>query len=58
MIDCIWFSHSRRIIIKGTEDMEDEYHNYVYHIKESLKGMVIGIPVCFLTGILVMLFSL
>ena len=37
ILDYICFCHSKRIIIPGTEDMEDEYHNYVFHIKESLK---------------------
>lgn len=56
ILDCIWFCHSKRIRIKGTEDMVDEYHNYVYHIKGSCIGMFIGIPVCLIAGLLVQLF--
>lgn len=55
VLDCIWFSHSRKVIIPGTEDMIDEYHNYGFHIKMSLIGMVIGLPVCVICGILVQL---
>ena len=55
VLDCLWFSHSRKVIIPGTEDMVDEYHNYGFHIKMSLIGMAIGLPVCVVCGILVQL---
>lgn len=50
VIDCIWFCHSKKWIIPGTEDMTDAYHDYWFHIKESLKGMLLGLPVCLLVG--------
>ena len=53
ILDCLWFCHSRKVIIPGTEDMVDEYHNYGFHIKMSLIGMAIGLPVCVMCGILV-----
>ncbi len=28
IIDCVWFTHSKKVIISGTEDMVDEYYNY------------------------------
>lgn len=50
ILDCVWFCHSKKVIIPGTEDMTDEYHNYLFHIKASLLGMLIGLPVCALIG--------
>lgn len=54
-IDCVWFCHSKRVIIPGTEDMK-EYKDYLFHIKGSLKGMLFGIPVCLLVGVFVLIF--
>lgn len=50
IIDCLWFCHSKRCIILGTEDMTEAYHDYGFHIRESAKGMLIGLPVCLLVG--------
>lgn len=55
VIDCIWFCHSKRVIIPGTEDMK-EYKDYLFHIRGSFKGMILGLPICLLTGALVLLF--
>ena len=50
ILDCIWFCHSKKCIIPGTEDMTEAYHDYMFHIKMSCVGMVLGLPVCILTG--------
>lgn len=50
VIDCLWFCHSKRCVIHGTEDMTAAYHDYGFHIRESAKGMLIGLPVCLLVG--------
>lgn len=55
VIDCMWFCHSEKVKIKGTEDME-EYNDYLFHIKQSVIGMLIGIPACTLVGLLVLIF--
>ena len=55
VIDCIWFAHSKKIIIPGTEDMIDEYHNYWFHIKMSFIGSLIGLPVAIFAGLIVTL---
>ena len=55
VLDCIWFCHSKRVRIPGTEDMK-EYKNYWFHIKQSLIGMILGIPACILVGMLVLIF--
>lgn len=55
VLDCIWFCHSKRVRIPGTEDMK-EYKNYWFHIKQSLIGKILGIPACILVGMLVLIF--
>lgn len=53
VMDIIWFCHDKRFRFKGTEDMEKEYMDYMFHIKESLKGEIIGISVCIIVGLVV-----
>lgn len=55
ILDCIWFCHSKKVRIPGTEDMK-EYKNYWFHIKQSFIGMILGIPACILVGMLVLIF--
>ena len=55
VIDCLWFCHSKRVIIKGTEGMK-EYKDYWFHIKGALIGCLYGIPACLLVGLLVSFF--
>ena len=50
IIDCVWFCHSRRCIIPGTEDLTDAYHDYWFHIKGSCAGMLLGLPCCLIAG--------
>lgn len=57
IIDCLWFCHSKRMCIPGTEDMK-EYKDYLFHIKQSCIGTLIGLPSCALIGLLVALFSI
>ncbi|MCQ2979170.1 MAG: hypothetical protein MJ245_05170 [Clostridia bacterium] len=49
ILDCVWFCHSKKIIIPGTEDMK-EYKDYWYHIKGGFLGMIIGLIVCLIAG--------
>lgn len=53
VIDWIWVCHSKKLIIPGTEDLMDSYKDYRFHFIASLKGMLIGLPVCLLAGVLV-----
>jgi hypothetical protein len=55
ILDCIWFCHSKKARIPGTEDMT-EYKDYLFHIKQSCIGMLLGLPACLLVGLLVMIF--
>ena len=54
VLDCIWFCHSKKARIPGTEDMA-EYRDYLFHIRQSCIGMLLGLPACLLTGLFVML---
>ncbi|MBR1506714.1 MAG: hypothetical protein IJ619_01740 [Eubacterium sp.] len=56
VLDCIWFCHSKRMRIPGTEDMK-EYQDYLFHIKQSCIGTLIGIPACAVVGLFVALLS-
>ena len=53
VMDIMWFCHDPYFVFKGTEDMEKEYHNYWFHIKESLKGEVIALLVCAIVGLII-----
>lgn len=53
IIDIGWFCHDKYFVFKGTEDMIEEYHNYWFHIKESLKGELIGAIACVLIGLVI-----
>ena len=57
VVDCLWFCHSKRMIIPGTEDMVEAYHDYWHHIKFAVIGMfsqaVLSLPV----GLMVWLLS-
>lgn len=53
VIDICWFCHSKEFVLKGTEDMTKEYHNYWFHIKESLKGELIALIVCAIVGLVI-----
>ena len=55
VIDWIWFCHDPHFVIPGTEDMVKDYHDYWFHAKASLKGMLIGLPVALIVGGLVAL---
>lgn len=43
-----------KCIIPGTEDLTDADHDYMFHIKGSAVGMLIGLPCCLIAGIAAM----
>lgn len=53
ILDCLWFCHSPTCILPGTEDLKEAYHDYAFHIRASVTGMVLGLPVCLLIGLAV-----
>lgn len=50
VLDMMWFCHSKKVILPGTEDMVVDYHDYWFHIKASLVGMLLGLPACLIAG--------
>ena len=58
VLDLIIFCHSKKLRIKGTEDMTEEYQNPWHHIKGGLKGFGLGLMVSLLSGGLVAIFTL
>ncbi len=55
VLDCIWFCHDPHFIIPGTEDMTDAYHDYWFHIKGALIGMVLAVPASIIAGLFVIM---
>ena len=53
VLDIIWFCHDPHFVIKGTEDMVSDYHDYLFHIKGFFIGEALALIVCALAGTLV-----
>ena len=53
VLDIIWFCHDKHFVFKGTEDMIDEYHNYLFHIKGFFVGEGLALVICFIAGIII-----
>lgn len=53
VLDIIWFCHDKYFIFKGTEDMVDEYHNYLFHLKGFFIGEVLALIICSLAGFII-----
>lgn len=49
------FCHSKKLRISGTEDMDKDYKDYLFHAKGAMKGTVIGIIVAILSGVIILL---
>jgi hypothetical protein len=55
VLDIIFFCHSGKVIIKGTEDMTKEYKSPKHHIISGLKGVLIGAAVSLVSACVVLL---
>lgn len=53
VLDCLWFCHDKHFVIPGTEDMVKDYHDYWFHTKCALIGMLLGIPAALIAGLIV-----
>ena len=53
VLDIIWFCHDKRFVIKGTEDMVKEYHNYLFHIKGFFIGEGLALVICAICGVII-----
>ena len=56
VIDLIWFRNSKKARIPGTEDMK-EYKSVLFHIKAWLKGILLGVPACIISGVFIEIFN-
>ena len=50
VLDLIWFCHSKRARIPGTEDMDKEYRNPRHHIRGGAIGLGLGAVVSLISG--------
>jgi len=57
LLDCTWFCHDSSLIIPGTEDLTDSYHDYLFHAKASLRGALLTLPAAVTAGLTVMLIA-
>ena len=53
VLDIIWFCHDPYFVFKGTEDMEEEYHNYWFHIKGFFIGEILAFVICLIVGLVI-----
>ena len=53
VLDILWFCHDPHFVLKGTEDMVSDYHDYWFHIKGFFIGEALAIAVCALAGLIV-----
>ena len=53
VLDIIWFCHDKHFVFKGTEDMVDEYHNYMFHIKGFFIGEILAVIICSIAGVII-----
>ncbi|MFD1066513.1 hypothetical protein [Oceanobacillus locisalsi] len=55
VIDWLMFRHMKGFRIPGTEDMVSEYHNYAFHFRAFLRGIIIGFVISIMVGLIHML---
>lgn len=53
ILDIIWFCHDKYFILKGTEDMKKEYHNYLFHLKGFFIGELLALIICSIAGLII-----
>ena len=58
VLDIGVFCHSKKLRITGTEDMDKEYKNYLFHVKGAIKGIVLGIVISLLSASIVYIVSI
>jgi hypothetical protein len=57
VLDIIIFCHSKKLIIKGTEDMIEEYKNPKHHLIGFIKGVCIGFIISIISGGIIVLYN-
>lgn len=56
VLDIIIFCNSKKVIIKGTEDMHSDYKNKMHHIIGGFYGLGLGLIISLIVASLIMLF--
>ena len=51
------FCHSKKLRIPGTEDMDKEYKDYLFHAKGACVGIVLCVIVALLSGGIIHIFA-
>ena len=46
VLDILWFCHDPHFVLKGTEDMVSDYHDYWFHIRGFFIGEALALAVC------------
>lgn len=52
ILDWVLFANIKKVRLPGTEHMDREYHQKMYHVVHSIVGMAVGLIPCLLTGLL------
>lgn len=58
VLDIGVFCHSKKLRIAGTEDMDKEYKNYLFHVKGGIKGLILGVVIAFLSSCIIYIISI
>ena len=53
VLDILWFCHDPHFVIKGSEEMVGDYHDYLFHIRGFFIGEVLALAVCLCSGLIV-----
>lgn len=53
VLDIFWFCHDPQFVLKGTEDMISDYHDYMFHFKGFLFGEGLALIVCAIAALIV-----
>lgn len=57
ILDCLWYAHSPKYWIKGTEDLEKEYKNYKFYLSSIPRSLIVGAIVSIIIGIILQVVS-
>lgn len=58
VLDIGVFCHSKKLRIVGTEDMDKEYKNYLFHVKGGIKGIMLGSVISLLSASVIYIVSI
>lgn len=58
VLDIGVFCHSKKLRIAGTEDMDKEYKNYLFHVKGGIKGIMLGSVISLLSASVIYIVSI